>query len=107
MATGLILFAYVLTHFLNHACGLISLAAMEDVRRWFLWFWRAPPITAMLYFSLASHLLLALWAIYQRRQLLRIPPAEALQLLLGLAVVPLLARHVLGTRIASILFDFT
>jgi adenylate cyclase len=107
LTTGLILFAYVLTHFLNHACGLISLQAMEDVRVWFLWFWRAPPVTALLYFSLAAHLLLALWAIYQRRRLLRIPPAEALQLLLGLAVVPLLARHVLGTRIASILFDFT
>jgi adenylate cyclase len=107
LTTGLILFTYVLTHYLNHACGLISLAAMEDVRQWFLWFWRAPPAALALYWALGIHLVLALWAIYQRRSLLRIPPAEAVQLVLGLAIVPLLAKHVLGTRIASILFDFT
>ena len=107
LATGLVLFAYVLTHFLNHAVGLISLPALEDARRMFLWFWRSPPAAVVLYLALAVHLILALWAIYQRRSLLRVPPAEALQLLLGLAIVPLLARHVLGTRVASILFDFT
>jgi adenylate cyclase len=107
LASGLVLFSYVLTHFLNHACGLISLAALEEVRYWFLWFWRAPPVSVVLYGAIAIHLLLALWAIYQRRSLLRIPPAEAVQLLLGLAIVPLLARHVLGTRVASMLFEFT
>jgi len=29
LATGLVLFAYVSTHLLNHACGLLGLAAME------------------------------------------------------------------------------
>lgn len=105
LATGLILFAYVLTHFLNHAYGLISLQAMEDARLWFLWFWRRPLMSLLLYGALAIHLLLALWAIYQRRRLLRVPPAEATQLLLGLAIVPLLAKHVLGTRIAAELYD--
>lgn len=104
LATGLILFSFVLTHFLNHATGLISLEAAEDTRHWFLWFWRHPVTTTALYSALAIHFLLALWAVYQRRRLMRIPPAEALQLLLGLAIVPLLAPHVLGTRASSALF---
>jgi len=105
LTSGLILFSYVLTHFLNHACGLISLQALEAARVWFLWAWRFPPLTALLYGALTTHLLLAAWAIYQRRQLLHMRPAEALQLILGLAIVPLLAKHVLGTRIASSLFE--
>jgi adenylate cyclase len=105
LASGLVLFAYVLTHFLNHAFGLVSLQALETTRVWFLLFWRFPPLTALLYAALGIHLLLALWAIYQRRQLLRMRGSEALQLILGLAIVPLLAKHVLGTRIAASLFD--
>jgi hypothetical protein len=30
LSTGLVLFAYVTTHFLNHTLGNISIAAMED-----------------------------------------------------------------------------
>ncbi len=107
LATGLILFFFVLTHFLNHAAGLISLQAAEDTRHWFLWFWRQPVPSTVLYSALTIHLLLALWAVYQRRRLMRMPPAEALQLALGLAIVPLLAQHVLGTRAASAVFGVT
>ncbi|HEX2115227.1 MAG TPA: adenylate/guanylate cyclase domain-containing protein [Alphaproteobacteria bacterium] len=106
LISGLVLFSYVLTHFLNHAFGLISLQALETTRIWFLWFWRFPPLSFLLYAALATHLLLAVWAVYQRRQLLRMRASEALQLVLGLAIVPLLAKHVLGTRVASTLFDF-
>jgi adenylate cyclase len=106
LASGLVLFSYVLSHFLNHAFGLVSLQALETSRVWFLLFWRFPPLTVLLYTALGIHLLLALWAIYQRRQLLRMRASEALQLILGLAIVPLLAKHVLGTRIASTLYDF-
>jgi adenylate cyclase len=105
LISGLVLFTYVLTHFLNHACGLISLQALEATRVWFLWFWRFPPMTALLYAALTMHLLLAAWAIYQRRQLRRMRGSEALQLILGLAIVPLLSKHVLGTRLAATLFD--
>ena len=105
LISGLVLFSYVLTHFLNHAFGLISLQALETTRVWFLWFWRFPPVSVLLYAALATHLLLAVWAVYQRRQLLRMRGSEALQLILGLAIVPLLAKHVLGTRVAATLFD--
>ncbi|MGE0256506.1 MAG: adenylate/guanylate cyclase domain-containing protein [Alphaproteobacteria bacterium] len=95
------MFAFVVTHLLNHALGLISLDAMEAGRRWFLLLWRNPPAEQLFMASVAIHVALAYWAIYRRRQLLRIPPGEALQLLLGLAVPPLLVSHVLGTRIAA------
>ena len=39
---GLILFSYLVTHYSNHALGLISLAAMEAGRIWFLALWRNP-----------------------------------------------------------------
>jgi adenylate cyclase len=100
LATGLILFAYVATHLLNHALGLISLQAMGAGRVWFVAFWHVPLCTAALYLSLLTHFLLALWAIYQRRRLFEMRASEALQLVLGLSVIPLLTEHAVGTRLA-------
>ena len=99
LATGLVLFAYVATHLLNHAVGLISLEALEAVRRVFVWVWRLPPLTLALYGALWIHVGLAFVALYRRRSL-RMPPWEAAQLLLGLSIPPLLFIHVLGTRVA-------
>ena len=99
LVTGLILFTYLSTHLLNHALGLISLDAMEWGRGWFLFLWRNPLGTVALYGALLIHFGLALWAIYQRHHL-RMPLWEALQLLLGLCIPPLLAAHFVGTRLA-------
>ena len=103
VATGLVLFAFLLTHYLNHMLGLLSLDAMETGRGLFLLLWRNPPANLALYGSLLTHQALAYWAIYQRRSL-KMPGWEAAQLLLGLAVPPLLLIHVLGTRLAGLLF---
>lgn len=99
LITGSILFTYLTTHLLNHSLGLISLEAMEAGRLWFLALWRNPLGTAAFYGSLLTHFFLALWAIYQRHHL-RLPFWEALQLLLGLCIPPLLAVHFVGTRMA-------
>jgi len=98
LLTGLILFAYVTTHFINHALGLVSLDAMEAGRYWFLGFWRSSIGTVLLYGSLLVHIGLAFRALYERRTL-RMPLWEAAQLALGLCVPPLLMGHVFGTRI--------
>lgn len=100
LATGLILFTYVATHLLNHALGLISLGAMAAGQRWFVAFWHFPLCTAALYLALLTHFLLALWAVYQRRRLFEMRGSEALQLLLGLSIIPLLTEHAVGTRLA-------
>lgn len=99
LATGLMLFAYVLTHNLNHALGLVSLAALEAGRQVFLAFWRLPLLEPLLLLALVLHLLIGLRALYRRKSL-RMPALEAAQLILGLSAPPLLILHVLGTAIA-------
>ena len=97
--TGLVLFTYLTTHFLNHALGLVSLDAMAAGQEWFVLVWRSLPGTIALYASFSIHNLLALWALYRRRTL-RMPAWEASQLTLGLLVPPLLVWHVVATRLA-------
>jgi adenylate cyclase len=100
---GLILFAYLLTHFSNHALGLISLRAMEAGRIWFLALWRNPVAETLLFGALLVHWLLALWLLYRRRTL-RMPVWEAMQIVFGLAVPPLLVSHIVGTRLANAMY---
>lgn len=105
-ATGSVLFAYVLTHLLNHALGLISLEALAIGREVFLTIWRNPVGTVLLYGAFLIHAGLALRSLYRRRSL-RMPGWEAAQLLLGLSVPPLLWEHVVGTRIAHAMLGMT
>jgi adenylate cyclase len=97
LTTGLVLFAYVATHLLNHTLGLVSLEAMETGRGWFLTLWRNPVGTAALYASLVIHFGLALWAIYIRRRM-DYSFGEAAQLILGISIPALLALHFVGSR---------
>ncbi|MBM3572064.1 MAG: adenylate/guanylate cyclase domain-containing protein [Alphaproteobacteria bacterium] len=104
LISGLTLLAYVVSHFLNHSLGLISLNAMEWGRAWFIGFWRTWPASTALYAAIVIHIALALWSLYRRRRLLGMPGWEAAQLILGLSIPPLLAEHVLGTRFAHQFF---
>src|SRR5262245_38118009 len=103
LGCGLLLFAYLLTHFANHAFGLVSLHAMEEARFFFLALWRNPIGEAALLGALLAHWLLGLWLIYCRRTL-RMPMWEAIQIILGLTVPPLLAYHVVATRVANAMY---
>ncbi len=76
LITGLILFAYLLTHLLNLALGLVSVEALEAGRRAFLLLWRNLPMTVLLYGALTVHLGLAFRALYRRRRL-KMPAWEA------------------------------
>ena len=98
LISGLALGAFLLTHFSNHALGLVSIDAMEHGRRIFNLFWRSPLGTTLLYGSLCVHFILALRALFTRRTL-RMPLREAAQLALGLSLPFLLIPHLLGTRI--------
>src|SRR6185503_12623569 len=103
LVCGLILFTYLVTHFSNHALGLVSLRAMEAARLWFLALWRNPVGETALFGALLTHWFLGLWLIYRRRTL-RMPAWEATQILFGLAVPPLLAYHFAGTRLANAMY---
>jgi adenylate cyclase len=99
LATGLAVAAYVTGHFLNHALGIVSLEAMDALRRVLSAWWGSAPGTVLLYGSLLTHFALAL-ASLGRRRTLRMPAWEAWQLGLGLCILPLLFVHVVGTRFA-------
>jgi adenylate cyclase len=101
--SGLVMLAYVTMHLLNHAVGLVSLEAMEDVLWYIFRIWSKRPTQALLYGSFLVHYTLALWALWQRRSL-RLRISELTQLVLGFAIPILLARHVVGTRIADNFF---
>ena len=98
LITGLVIAAFVVGHFLNHSLGVVSVEAMNGMRASLAAWWRSLPGTVLLYGSLATHFVLALVSLY-RRSTLRMPPWEAAQLVLGLAIPPLLIGHVVGTRL--------
>jgi adenylate cyclase len=98
--SGLVLLAYVAMHLLNHAFGLVSLGAMDDVLSYILVIWGNPVGQTLLYGSLLVHYALSVWALWERRSL-RLRFSELSQITLGFAIPILLARHVVGTRIAE------
>jgi adenylate cyclase len=103
LLSGLVMLAYVTMHLLNHAVGLISLKAMEDVLWYVFRIWTNRPAQALLYGSFLIHYALALSALWQRRTL-RLRMSETAQLVLGFAIPLLLVRHVVATRISDSFF---
>ena len=100
LASGLVLFAFALTHFLNHALGHVSLGAMEAVQHVRADVWRSWPGTILLYGAAAVHIALALWKLVRRRTW-RLAPWEIVQIALGLVIPFLIATHVATTRLHS------
>lgn len=103
LATGVVLFAYLVSHFLNHALGNISVDAMESGVYWHTLFWQSPPVTIVFYTACLVHTGLGIWALYERRQF-RWKAIEPLQLVLGLSIPALIMTHVVGVRLALTLF---
>ena len=97
LASGLTIFTFVCCHLLNHVLGLISIEVMEEGRGYLLWFWRTLPGAMLFGTAAVVHLSIAVRSIYIRRTL-RLPKWEWAQILLGLAIPPLLFKHLLGTR---------
>ncbi len=98
LTSGILLAVFITCHFSNHVLGLVSIDAMETMRRALNLFWRSLPGTVLLYGALLTHFVLALHSIYRRRTW-RMPPREALKIGLGLAIPFLLVAHVVGTRV--------
>jgi len=103
LATGLVMFAYILSHFFNHALGNISYTTMETWLKWHIWFWRIPIVNFALYAAAMTHFSLGLWALYQRRHF-RYTAPEITQLVLGLSIPLWLAGHFGGVRLSGLLF---
>jgi adenylate cyclase len=104
LACGFVLFAYLVSHFVNHALGNISLAAMAKGIEYHKAFWHFLPVAIVFYSAATAHTGLGFWALYERRQF-RWKAIEPIQLALGLSVPALIITHLAGVRIAEVLFQ--
>jgi adenylate cyclase len=103
LACGVILFAYLVSHFLNHALGNISMNALAEGVYYHTTFWQFLPVTIVLYTAMLLHFTLGIWAMYQRRQF-SWKTIEPLQLVLGLSIPALVVSHIVGARLGETLF---
>jgi adenylate cyclase len=106
LVSGLVLFAYISLHLLNHALGIVSLGLAESGLRIALAFWRIPLITLLLYGAAAVHFVLALRTLYSRREW-NLPWLEILRLASGFSLPLLLIGHAINTRLADTLFGLS
>ncbi len=104
LVCGVILFAYVVSHFLNHALGNISVEAMEAGVYYHTLFWQFLPVSIIFYTAALTHMGLGIYALYERRQF-RWRTIEPLQLVLGLSIPALVMGHVIGVRLGYTLYD--
>ncbi len=102
--SGIVLFAFVFSHLLNHAVGLVSLEVANEALEVFRAVWGNPISSLLVTIAFVVHLVIALITLYRRRTL-RMSPWEAAQLILGLLIPLLLAEHVIGTMGADRVFD--
>jgi len=103
LVCGLVLYAYLVSHFLNHALGNISLDALAWGVHYHVLFWQFPPIGMVFYGAALVHSGLGIWALYARRQF-SWKAIEPLQLALGLSIPMLVIAHVAGVRLGQTLF---
>ena len=103
IGSGLVLFVFAGTHFLNHAMGLFGVEAMAAMREWRLLVTRSWPGSILLFGALATHIALGLYRV-ATRSTWRMPVWEALQVLSGLLIPFLLLPHIVNTRISNVFF---
>ncbi len=106
LITGLILFSFAATHFLNHALGLVSLEAMEAVQQWRKAVTRSWPGSIILLSAFATHVLLALYKL-SLRLTWRLPFWEAAQIVSGFSIPLFLISHTVFNRGAASLAGTT
>jgi adenylate cyclase len=103
LACALVLFSYLLSHFLNHGLGIISPQALADGVAFHVAFWRFLPVAIVFYTAAIVHGGLGIWALYQRRQFSR-RAIEPLQLVLGLSIPALIFAHIVGVRLGQAMY---
>lgn len=103
LVSGVVLFAYLVSHFLNHALGNISAEALASGVYWHTLFWQSLPVTVVFYAACLVHTGLGIWAFYERRQF-RWKAMEPLQLVLGLSIPAMIITHVIGVRLGHTLY---
>lgn len=103
LVSGMILFSYLISHFLNHALGNVSMEALAGGVYLHTSFWQFLPVAILFYTACLVHSALGIWALYERRQF-RWKAIEPLQLVLGLSVPMLVIAHIVGVRLGQTLY---
>ncbi|SEC91351.1 adenylate/guanylate cyclase domain-containing protein [Bradyrhizobium erythrophlei] len=103
LVTGAIMFAYLISHFLNHALGNISTEAMAIGVHYHTEFWQFLPVAIVFYGACLVHTGLGIWALYQRREF-HWKAIEPLQLVLGLSIPVFIIIHIVGVRLGQTLY---
>src|SRR5262245_17318470 len=104
LASGLILFTFAATHFLNHALGLVSLEAMQETQTWRKAVTRSWLGSGVLLGAFLVHMSLALYRISQRLTW-KLPVWEAAQIVTGVSIPLFLITHVIYNRGAASFAD--
>ena len=102
LASGLVLFTFAATHFLNHALGLVSLDAMQAMQAWRKVATRSWIGSGALLAAFLIHILLALYKV-SRRLTWKLPLWEGAQIVTGLCIPLFLITHVVYNRGAATL----
>src|SRR6266480_5374665 len=103
LVSGIVLFAYLTSHFLNHALGNVSMEALASGVYLHATFWQFLPVAIIFYAACLVHTGLGIWALYERRQF-RWKAIEPLQLVLGLSIPAMIITHVIGVRLGHTLY---
>ena len=99
MWAGLVLFAFVTMHLMNHALGVLGVQTMEAAQEWRVFLWRTWPGTIALYGAAAVHGP----RLEAHRIEARLPHAIRGRCsdLPGLSIPMLVVEHAIGTRYGS------
>src|ERR1043165_10001436 len=103
LACGLVLFAYLVSHFVNHGLGNVSMDALALGLSVHMLFWQFLPVAILFYTAALVHTGLGIWALYERRQF-RWKAIEPLQLVLGLSVPASTINNIAVVRLGQALF---
>ncbi|MGB7240874.1 MAG: 2Fe-2S iron-sulfur cluster-binding protein [Sulfitobacter sp.] len=95
IVTGLYLLVYVTSHLLNLSLGLVSIKAMDAARPYLSGFMTGTVTGPVLGLMILTHYLIGLWSIY-KKPVLRGSTHDVVQIVTGVLVVPLLAKHAIG-----------
>ena len=104
LLSGLVMFAYLTEHLLNHALGIFSLSLAEGGLKLAIVFWHNPVASLVLYGAAAVHVALALWTLTTRREW-HLPWIEIVRLVAGFTFPLLLIGHAVTSRLGHTLFD--
>src|SRR5205814_142765 len=103
LVSGVVLFAYLVSHFINHHTGNFPMESLSAGIYGHTRFCQSPPIVIVFYASCVTHAARGIWALYQRQQF-RWKAIEPLQLVLGLSIPALIITHIVGVRLGQTLF---